>query len=508
MQVQQQPSFEEDAGRLPGKSCWVESALSAVGAIAWTWDAATGRIGPTFAVPGQREGGPGTLDDLEQLIHHEDRASWRAVQRRAFERGEAWTCSYRLAGANAGEARWMEERGRVWLDAAGQPARAVAVAIDDPRGKPAGADVRGREPTADVAAIGRPEPFLESIFTSMADGLVLVAPDGRIAQMNPRAQEVLGFTEGAVPATLDALHDWVRPVGDDGQPMPHEQLPLVRALRGDSVRGLPLPLRFSDGRSAWVLAGAAPVRAPGGEIAGAVLTLADVTRMRELQEHREDLARMISHDLRTPLGIILAQAKLLGRRADSPEALRGRVDAIATSAQRMSAMLSDLVESALLEAGKLRLDLDFVDVGAMVNDLRRRLAAPYDGERIRVESAHDLPLVLADPNRLERVFLNLLTNALKYSQPGTEVVVRVTGGDAHVVAEVEDHGQGIAPQDIPHLFERYFRVLGTHRFDGMGLGLYTARMLVEAHGGTIGASSVPGRGSVFRVRLPMRPPGT
>jgi signal transduction histidine kinase len=142
----------------------------------------------------------------------------------------------------------------------------------------------------------------------------------------------------------------------------------------------------------------------------------------------------------------------------------------------------------------------------MVRDLRARLPAPFGGERIRLEAAEEIPPALADSNRLERVLVNLLTNALKYSAPASEVVVRVGADGGQVVLEIEDRGQGIAPEDLPHLFERYFRALGSSRLEGMGLGLYTARMLVEAHGGTIGVTSVSGQGSVFRVRLPVGPP--
>jgi signal transduction histidine kinase len=102
--------------------------------------------------------------------------------------------------------------------------------------------------------------------------------------------------------------------------------------------------------------------------------------------------------------------------------------------------------------------------------------------------------------------VNLLTNALKYSAPGSDVVVRVSAAPEHVSVAVADRGQGIAPEDVPHLFERYFRAGSSMHFEGMGLGLYTSRMLAEAHGGTIAVTSVPGQGSVFEVRLPRRSP--
>ena len=358
--------------------------------------------------------------------------------------------------------------------------------------------------TAEAAlrALARSEAFLESIFSSMADGLILFAPDGRITRMNPIAREMLGFSDADAAQSSAERMSRVRVLDASGRVVPFERLPVTAALRGESTRGQAYCLDLPDGRKVWTVMGAAPIHASDGSVVGAVLTLGDVSRMRELQEEREDLSRMISHDLRAPLGIVLAQARLIGRRNEGLDAIRARAEAIATSAQRMASMLNDLVESALLDAGKLRLEKEPLDLGALVRELRGRLAGPDDGERIRVEALPELPAVMADANRIERVLMNLLSNALKYSAPGTEVVVRLSCDAAEAVVEVQDEGQGIAPEDLPHLFERYFRALGTIRHEGMGLGLYTARRLIEAHGGTIGVTSVAGKGSMFRVRLP------
>ncbi len=464
---------------------------------------------------------PCTLEGIDELVHDEDRAMRKSALSRAFSCGEAWVCSFRLG--RGPEMRWLEERGRAWLDAERGLVRAVALALDVTARKQAEESLEhelrreSRERHAAEAATGmaesalralsRSEAFLESIFASMEDGLVLYAADGRVTRTNPRARQMLGVEAGQAPEPAPDPLSRLRVLDVEGKPVPRERLPVAAALRGEPARGVPLALQLPDGRNVWATAGAAPIHAPDGAIVGAVLTLADVTRLREAQEQREDLARMISHDLRTPLGVVLAQAKLLGRRNEGSSAVRARGEAIAASAQRMAGMLNDLVESALLEAGKLRLELAPLDVVGMLRDLRGRLAAPFHGERIQIEVAEDVPEVLADPNRIERVLVNLLTNALKYSTPGSEVVARALEEDAYLVVEVEDRGQGIASEDLPHLFERYFRALGSSRLEGMGLGLYTARMLVEAHGGTIAVASLPGKGSVFRVKLPLRPPG-
>lgn len=482
---------------------WLAEALSRARAAAWSWEAASGRFEVTPGAEALLGEVPRSAEEYGALLHDEDRAARASVVSRALARGEPWTARFRLARA---EARWVEERGH------GLPGTgAHALLFDATSCKEAELALERRRSgeeqgrwAAEAAAreLARSEALLNSILDSMSDGLVLYAPDASITRMNPRAAEIFRYADAdrAEPAASRLAR--IRVLDVDGRAVPFESLPIVAALRGESLSGVPLALQFTDGRVVWTSMGAAPIRGPSGEIAGAVVTLADLTRLREQEQLREDLARMISHDLRAPLGVILAQSRLIGRRAESPEALRARVDAIATSAQRMAVMLNDLVESALLEAGKLRLELEPVDAVAMVTDLRSRLAAPFDGERIRIEAAPGVPKALADANRIERVLVNLLTNALKYSAPDTEVVVRVAADAGQVVLDVVDQGQGIAPADLPHLFERYFRAVGTSRFEGMGVGLYAARRLVEAHGGTISASSVQGRGSVFRVRLP------
>jgi PAS domain S-box-containing protein len=505
---------------VPAERGWVADALAAARVCAWSWNEELGRLaweGTPTELLGER---PETLAELEERIHEDDRAPRRAALDRALDRGERWACTFRVE--QGGELRWLEERGRSFAGPPGR-SRAVAVLVDvSPQREAAEAlelrlrrEARGRHEaqlatgTAEAAmrALARSEAFLESIFTSMADGVVLFATDGRITRMNPTAAQMLGFGDEEARMTSAERMSRVRLLDVDGKAVPFERLPVVLALRGEPVRGQTYCLDLPDGRKVWTVCGAAPIRAPDGAVAGAVLTLGDVTRLREVHEQREDLSRMISHDLRTPLGVILAQAKLIGRRSEGPEAVRSRADAIVTSAQRMTAMLNDLVESALLEAGKLHLEREPVDLATMSRDLRGRLAAPYDGERIRIEVAAGVPRVSADPARLERVLVNLFTNALKYSEAGTEVVVRIGGDASGAVLEVEDRGPGIKPEDLPHLFERYFRALGHRRYEGMGLGLYTARCLVEAHGGTIAVASEPGRGSTFRVRLPTAAPG-
>lgn len=238
-------------------------------------------------------------------------------------------------------------------------------------------------------------------------------------------------------------------------------------------------------------------------VATALNRMVDEIRFRE--EQRDDLLRAVSHDLRQPLTVIQAQAQLTQRTArqaglDSAERSAG---AILTSAQRMNAMIQDLVDSARLEAGQLRIAVQPVQLPTFVSDLRERMAGTPGAERIRVQPAGALPAVLADPDRLERILSNLLSNAIKYSTPGTEITVTFDRRNDEVVTSVSDRGPGIAPEELPHLFERYYRArTERERAEGVGLGLYITRLLVQAHGGRIWVDSQPGQGSTFSFSLP------
>ena len=239
-----------------------------------------------------------------------------------------------------------------------------------------------------------------------------------------------------------------------------------------------------------------------------LITIATSTYGAELEEERTRLAdvmRTVSHDLRNPLAAVLGQAQLLARRLEQTGAREAEsARAIAVAAQRMNGLIQDLVDSMRVQARRLQLARQPVDLPGFTEGLRREQAALMDTARIHLEVPEGLPPVSADPNRLERVLVNLLSNALKYSPPGTPVTVSFQRRDGEVVTSVTDRGPGIPPEEIPNLFQRYYRgAAARDRDGGLGLGLYIARTLVEAHGGRIWVESEPGKGSTFSFSLPV-----
>ncbi len=228
-----------------------------------------------------------------------------------------------------------------------------------------------------------------------------------------------------------------------------------------------------------------------------------IRRLRESTEQREDLLRAVSHDLRNPLQIVVLQAQRLLALASDDRPRRGAAGIVA-AARRMDRMLRDLADSARSEGGPIELDRKAVPLRPFVVQLLEGSEGVLDASRVDLAIPDELPDVQADPDRLDRILVNLVGNALKYS-PG-RVRIRAEGADGEVRIAVEDGGPGIAEADLPRLFERYYRGQ-RHEGEGLGLGLYIVRKLVEAHGGRIGVESHPGRGSTFTVALPVAPEG-
>jgi signal transduction histidine kinase len=231
-------------------------------------------------------------------------------------------------------------------------------------------------------------------------------------------------------------------------------------------------------------------------------TALTLSAIRRGVQEREDLLHVVAHDMRAPLGAVTGQAQLLRRHPGADPWSVARADAILRASGRMVSMIEELVDGARLDAGRLRLDLERVELHAYLGELLARMEPSLEVERVDVPPPGPEPMVVrADPRRLERVLVNLLSNALKYA-PGSRVRVELASAAGWVDISIVDGGPGIHPEDLPRLFHRFERGRGNGSRDGLGLGLYGARRLVEAHGGSIEVESRPGGGSRFRVRLP------
>jgi signal transduction histidine kinase len=343
---------------------------------------------------------------------------------------------------------------------------------------------------------------LDAVVESLPSAITIHDASGVLVRMNANAERLWG----AVPEDVRRLPSHVRltRLGVrhlDGRPIAPGEAPVERALAGEVVRELEVILSGPGEPARRLALHAAPIVLPDGRPGGAVAVTEDVTSLREIDEQREDLLRTLTHDLRTPLTVVVTQAELIRRREDSDRAeIERRADAILKSARRIGSMATELVEMTQLEAGLVRLNRVEIDFAAFAGDLRERLRGSLPVDRLEVR-AEPGSLVRADADRLERIVVNLVTNALKYAAEGPVTLSGDRQGAAFVIA-VSDGGPGIPSGEIPRLFQRFYRTASAAGREGTGLGLYVARLLAEAHGGSISVESDVGKGSTFRVVLP------
>ncbi|MBI3181909.1 MAG: PAS domain-containing protein [Myxococcales bacterium] len=343
---------------------------------------------------------------------------------------------------------------------------------------------------------------LKAIFDASPEGIILFeAGTGRIFLANEAAARLVGqpLDAEAPMAAHPQKYGLFRP---EGTTYPAQELPSSRALRGEVVVGEEVLMR-TPGGDVPVLVNAAPVRDEGGVVTGAVALFQDISRAKELEREREAFLHAVSHDLRTPLTIILAQAQMAVGPLATPERVEKAAGAISRAGRRMNALIQDLLVSAAIESGQVGLALAKVDLASFIAGLKERLTGAMEVERVRLVSPAGLPNVVADPDRLERILLNLLGNALKYGAPGTEVTVTLSQEGQELWTSITDRGPGIPPEELPRLFSRYYRAKGAReRKEGLGLGLYIAKGLVEAQGGRVRVESRLGEGSTFSFSMP------
>jgi signal transduction histidine kinase len=242
-----------------------------------------------------------------------------------------------------------------------------------------------------------------------------------------------------------------------------------------------------------------------------------IAELREANRLKDQFLATLSHELRTPLTAINAWVEMLGDGSAPDGDVQDGIQAIGASATSLTRLISDLLDLSRVQRGVLRLNRDLIDINraAATAELSVRQSALARRVNLRVELADGLPRTIADQQRVQQILWNLLSNAIKFTHAGGSVVLRTrvvedeaeeTGACTRwIELEVEDEGQGITPDFLPHVFERFRQADGsaTRRHGGLGIGLSLVKELTEAHGGNVTAASEPGRGSRFNVRLPL-----
>ena len=364
---------------------------------------------------------------------------------------------------------------------------------------------------------------LSAIIEAMPEAVMLADHNGQIMLTNSAAGRILG-NPLPMDMTVNRYYEVFHTYAADGRRLEARNLPLVRALQGETVVSEEIAYQRLDGSRIDLLTSAAPVDLDdSGQITGAVAVFQDITQIRALERQRDDFLGIAAHELRTPLATILATLQAFLRRmqtnpaeqAIAPEALTTGMQRMYRQAQRLNALVSDLLDSTRIRTGKLVYDMEPCDLALVVGEAVAGQVASAPARSMSLIVPNDPVMVLGDAFRLSQVVDNLVSNALKYSPEEESVTVTLDEADVEMddsprrVARlrVADKGVGIPAEDIPHIFERFYRVAGVDvqagAGVGLGLGLHITYNIVERHGGQIEVKSTPGAGSTFEVTLPL-----
>jgi signal transduction histidine kinase len=320
------------------------------------------------------------------------------------------------------------------------------------------------------------------------------------------AEGIVQLGNRAVEGVLDVHADLLiaRPLGHAGTPEGLTSLLERARARGEQQEAV---LDFPNDRTFQI--SVAPVESFDQPPQAYVILLKDVTTFKQLDAMKNRFVATVSHDMKSPLNIIGSYAELLELSGGLDEEQAEYVRRILASVRRLSALVSDLLDLARIESGA-GLRRAPVDIGAIILSAveEQRLAADAKHIDIRLERLAGAPLVRGDTNRLRQVVHNLLSNALTYTRPDGAVWLSAEVSQGVALVRVEDSGIGIGPQDIPHIFEPFFRAGAAKALSdaGTGLGLAIVKRIVDEHGGTIGVESAINGGSTFWFTLPLAQP--
>jgi two-component system phosphate regulon sensor histidine kinase PhoR len=382
---------------------------------------------------------------------------------------------------------------------------------------------------------------LNTVINSIAEGVVLCDSEGRLVLANEAAMELLSLEAVPYDQPLSEMSDFYGIRDLEGQSLPVEQLPMARALSGETFHDYRVLIHGVSGHNSVMSFSGAP--AGTDTIEGAVVIFRDITSNQRLERAKDEFLAIAAHELRSPLAAVRSYAEMLLRRErqrneqDSRD-VRG-LSILSQQVTHMLRMVDNLLDVSRLDAGQLDLQLQRINLVSLATQVldQQRPAAPE--HNLVLETTQPELWVECDSMRVRQVLTNLVSNAIKYSPPQTSIVVNLTTrmavaldstertdqgqplsielgqssrldsaelqppGTREALVSVADQGGGIDSDKQARLFERFYRIR-SRRAEGLGLGLYLSREFVLMHGGHIWVESTEGKGSTFCFTLPMR----
>jgi PAS domain S-box-containing protein len=346
----------------------------------------------------------------------------------------------------------------------------------------------------------------EAIITSIGEGLVATNPEGKLVFVNPVAEEMLGVNKNSIGKLIyDAI-----PIEDDqGNQIEKEQTPAYvtlheqRKMISNSFKMVGKSRKFNAGITAT------PVILNKKAI-GAIIVFRDITKEREIDRMKTEFISLASHQLRTPLSAIKWFGEMLinGDAGKLSKEQMEMTSNIAQSTERMIALVSSLLNISRIESGRIIIDPKPTSLQELINEVVIDVDAKLKEKKHKlvVDVDKKLPKISIDPHLVRHVYMNLLTNAIKYTPDSGEINIKVYVKKEDVISEVSDTGYGIPEKEFPKMFQKFFRAENIIKVetDGTGLGLYLVKAIVESSGGRIWFESKVNKGTTFWFTLPLK----
>ena len=378
------------------------------------------------------------------------------------------------------------EQPRTFLIDGTKEARRVSVALEEILTRQ-----RELDRQIDARASGQ-----KAILSAMQDGLLVVDGQSRVALVNPAFCELFGVSENSIGSPiLEGVRD-----------------PAIQRIIAETLqRRKPSQGELVIGRREFEMT-SVPMGNENGAATGAVVLFHDITDLKRADEIRRDFVANVSHELRTPLSILRGYIETM---LDDPKMSRAEtariLEVMDQHSKRLGLLANDLLTLAQLESGRSTLELSEIDLLRFFNEVVRDWEKKFAAKKLKavVHVAADCASIRADEARLREVFDNLLDNAVKYSNENGEIRLSAEQRGNAIVLSVSDQGIGINAEDLPRIFERFYRAdkaRSPESFRGTGLGLSIVKHIVQLHGGNVEAESELGKGATIRISLPIASP--
>ncbi len=352
----------------------------------------------------------------------------------------------------------------------------------------------------------QPKPYDWShfIIQKAPAGVITIDGQGRISDCNPAAEEITGYNRGQILGrlALDVLHC------KRGE---HEDCPIRLAMGGQDIESQELVLLDSSGQEVPVMLRAFALKDDLGVQLGGVIIFQDLTSVKHLEKERRHLVNMFAHDLKTPVVGMAGLIRRLrqGKLGPLSEAQVAYLETVDTGMRKLEDLINKFLEFARLDLRFLTPLPSAIQVEQECQEIIVSLLPLADAKNIELitEFPSEILIMQADPLLFRRVLENLLENAIKYAPQQTSVLLQVQRIDGKVRFVVKDQGPGIPPQDVPHIFEIFYRGKGAGKDQGFGLGLATVKRIIDAHRGRIWVDTTP-EGTTFFFTFPLEVMGT